>query len=175
MIWCMRIFPWYDTPTTSHSMVYENRIFLWHDTTHPLLVIPWCMTIFLFLSLPHSIFIYLFFSLPFSIASQLYIHRSGRTARANATGTTVSLVAPEDAYHHNEICQSLTTAGVKEMVRYQSEISFDRLHDWLTDWLTDWLHDRPNASSDDYPIDWQIVGNNYNRVYKKVTLSSDLM
>jgi hypothetical protein len=29
----------------------------------------------------------------------------------------VSLVAPEDAYHHNQICESLTTAGVKEMVR----------------------------------------------------------
>lgn len=47
---------------------------------------------------------------------QLYIHRSGRTARANATGTTVSLVAPEDAHHHNLICSSLSSAGVKEVV-----------------------------------------------------------
>ena len=56
-------------------------------------------------------------SLPPTRNVQLYIHRSGRTARANAVGTTVSLVAPEDAYHHSEICLSLTTAGVKEMVR----------------------------------------------------------
>jgi ATP-dependent RNA helicase DDX24/MAK5 len=47
---------------------------------------------------------------------QLYIHRSGRTARANTKGTAVSLVAPEDAYHHNEICQTLSTAGVKEII-----------------------------------------------------------
>ena len=59
----------------------------------------------------------IFFSI---ILPQLYIHRSGRTARANSTGTTVSLVAPEDAHHHNEICTTLDTAGVKEMVLYCS-------------------------------------------------------
>ena len=35
---------------------------------------------------------------------QVYVHRSGRTARANQTGTTVSLVSPEDASHHRAIC-----------------------------------------------------------------------
>ena len=35
------------------------------------------------------------------------MHRSGRTARANQTGTAVSLVSPEDATHHNAICAYL--------------------------------------------------------------------
>jgi len=35
---------------------------------------------------------------------QVYVHRSGRTARANQTGTAVSLVSPEDAAHHKAIC-----------------------------------------------------------------------
>jgi ATP-dependent RNA helicase DDX24/MAK5 len=44
-------------------------------------------------------------------SSQVYIHRSGRTARANMTGRTISLVAPEDTVHHNAIlkAQALTT------------------------------------------------------------------
>jgi ATP-dependent RNA helicase DDX24/MAK5 len=39
---------------------------------------------------------------------QVYIHRSGRTARAGASGLTVSLVAPEDTAHHNAICAAQT-------------------------------------------------------------------
>jgi superfamily II DNA/RNA helicase len=35
------------------------------------------------------------------------VHRSGRTARAGQTGTTVSLVSPEDATHHRASCQYL--------------------------------------------------------------------
>ncbi len=35
---------------------------------------------------------------------QVYIHRSGRTARAGLSGTTLSVVAPEDMHHHNTIC-----------------------------------------------------------------------
>ena len=35
---------------------------------------------------------------------QVYIHRSGRTARASQSGTAVSLVSPEDVAHHREIC-----------------------------------------------------------------------
>jgi ATP-dependent RNA helicase DDX24/MAK5 len=42
---------------------------------------------------------------------QVYIHRSGRTARANTTGTTVSLVNPEDSAHHAAICSALAAAG----------------------------------------------------------------
>ena len=42
---------------------------------------------------------------------QVYIHRSGRTARANTTGTTVSLVNPEDSAHHASICSALAAAG----------------------------------------------------------------
>ncbi len=37
----------------------------------------------------------------------MYIHRSGRTARANATGISVSLPSPEDAVHHKTICDYL--------------------------------------------------------------------
>ena len=40
---------------------------------------------------------------------QVYIHRSGRTARANQSGISVSLVAPEDYAHHNNICQTIGT------------------------------------------------------------------
>lgn len=43
---------------------------------------------------------------------QLYVHRSGRTARAQATGITVSIVTPEDSFHHENICKSL---GVKKL------------------------------------------------------------
>jgi hypothetical protein len=37
----------------------------------------------------------------------VYVHRAGRTARANQTGTSVSLVCPEDAGHHRAICAYL--------------------------------------------------------------------
>lgn len=37
---------------------------------------------------------------------QVYVHRSGRTARAGATGDAVSLVSPEDTQHHAAICTS---------------------------------------------------------------------
>ncbi len=36
---------------------------------------------------------------------QVYIHRSGRTARAFASGVTISLVTPEETSHHETICQ----------------------------------------------------------------------
>lgn len=39
----------------------------------------------------------------------MYVHRSGRTARANTTGVAVSLVAPDDVAFHNHICQQLAT------------------------------------------------------------------
>lgn len=38
---------------------------------------------------------------------QLYIHRVGRTARAGKTGMSLSLVNPEDTFHHQVICSSL--------------------------------------------------------------------
>lgn len=42
-----------------------------------------------------------------TVYCQVYIHRSGRTARANATGTAISLPSPEDALHHKAICDYL--------------------------------------------------------------------
>lgn len=47
---------------------------------------------------------------------QLYVHRSGRTARANAKGTSISIVTPEDNQAHVAICTSLiasTSTGKK--------------------------------------------------------------
>jgi len=38
---------------------------------------------------------------------QVYIHRSGRTARAGAKGTSLSLVTPEDDKYHSTICAAL--------------------------------------------------------------------
>jgi ATP-dependent RNA helicase DDX24/MAK5 len=35
---------------------------------------------------------------------QVYIHRSGRTARAGAKGVALSVVAPEDTDHHRDVC-----------------------------------------------------------------------
>jgi hypothetical protein len=49
----------------------------------------------------------------------VYVHRSGRTARANQTGTAVSLVAPEDALHHRAICQYL---GFKSLPLLQVDL-----------------------------------------------------
>jgi ATP-dependent RNA helicase DDX24/MAK5 len=40
-------------------------------------------------------------------SAQVYIHRSGRTARANQSGSSVSLVSPEDSFHHTTICQAI--------------------------------------------------------------------
>ena len=45
-------------------------------------------------------------------SSQVYIHRSGRTARANSHGTTVSVVSPEDRPYHDNIYAAL---GVKSL------------------------------------------------------------
>jgi superfamily II DNA/RNA helicase len=38
--------------------------------------------------------------------TQVYVHRSGRTARANNKGTTISLVAPQDEAFHRGVCQA---------------------------------------------------------------------
>lgn len=51
---------------------------------------------------------------------QLYVHRSGRTARANTSGTTVSLVSPDDVNYHNSICQML---GKKTLDAFKVELA----------------------------------------------------
>lgn len=50
---------------------------------------------------------------------QVYIHRSGRTARANSTGTTVSVVSPEDRPYHDNIYAAL---GVKSLPNVKIDI-----------------------------------------------------
>lgn len=46
---------------------------------------------------------------------QVYVHRSGRTARASQSGVTVSLVAPEDSVHHSSICTAQGLAALPVM------------------------------------------------------------
>lgn len=52
-------------------------------------------------------YIYIFF-----FFLQVYIHRSGRTARAGESGIALSIVSPEDTPHHLNVCAVL---GVKTM------------------------------------------------------------
>jgi ATP-dependent RNA helicase DDX24/MAK5 len=46
-------------------------------------------------------------------SSQVYIHRSGRTARANRAGSSISLVSPEDHMHHSAIVNVIGKAKLK--------------------------------------------------------------
>lgn len=46
------------------------------------------------------------------VVIKVYVHRSGRTARANQTGTTISLVSPEDTSHHKAICAYMGLKGL---------------------------------------------------------------
>lgn len=46
---------------------------------------------------------------------QVYIHRSGRTARAGAAGTTLSVVSPEDSEYHRAICSNQSVSSFKVM------------------------------------------------------------
>lgn len=41
------------------------------------------------------------------LSSQLYVHRSGRTARAQREGLSVVLVSPEDVRAYRNICRTL--------------------------------------------------------------------
>ncbi|KAG7378429.1 ATP-dependent RNA helicase ddx24 [Phytophthora pseudosyringae] len=40
-------------------------------------------------------------------STEVFVHRSGRTARANKDGLSVSLVSPTDATYHTQICKML--------------------------------------------------------------------
>ncbi|CAM9325387.1 unnamed protein product, partial [Ectocarpus fasciculatus] len=51
---------------------------------------------------------------------QVYVHRSGRTARASAQGTTISLVAPQDEAYHKNICQA---QGLTTLPPYKVDLS----------------------------------------------------
>lgn len=50
----------------------------------------------------------------------MYVHRSGRTARASAQGTTISLVAPQDEAYHKNICQA---QGLTTLPPYKVDLS----------------------------------------------------
>lgn len=43
---------------------------------------------------------------------QVYIHRSGRTARAGTQGISLSIVSAEDRSHHEAICQFLNVPAL---------------------------------------------------------------
>ena len=51
---------------------------------------------------------------------QVYVHRSGRTARASESGTVVSMVSPEDTPHHAAVCQA---QAVKTLPVYKGDLS----------------------------------------------------
>ena len=51
---------------------------------------------------------------------QVYVHRSGRTARANSQGMSLSLVAPEDLSHHEGIC---TLLGVRALPTFSPDLA----------------------------------------------------
>ena len=48
-----------------------------------------------------------------------YIHRSGRTARANSAGTALSLVSPEDKGYHDAICRE---KGIPTISTYKFDL-----------------------------------------------------
>jgi len=54
-------------------------------------------------------------------SAQVYIHRSGRTARANLSGTSISMVSPEDYFHHNNICEAIGAIPAMPQYRIDSE------------------------------------------------------
>ncbi|KNE56538.1 hypothetical protein AMAG_02338 [Allomyces macrogynus ATCC 38327] len=48
------------------------------------------------------------------MTSDLYVHRSGRTARANASGLSIVLVAPKELPAYRKICDQLGKTSLKE-------------------------------------------------------------
>ncbi|KNE54889.1 hypothetical protein AMAG_00834 [Allomyces macrogynus ATCC 38327] len=48
------------------------------------------------------------------MTSDLYVHRSGRTARANASGLSIVLVAPKELPAYRKICDQLDKTSLKE-------------------------------------------------------------
>ena len=47
---------------------------------------------------------------------QLYVHRSGRTARAQREGLSVMLVGPEDVKAYRNICKSLNKGSTQSLL-----------------------------------------------------------
>ena len=51
---------------------------------------------------------------------QVYVHRSGRTARAGQSGVAISLVSPEDTPHHAAICSA---QSLKNFPLYKDDLT----------------------------------------------------
>ena len=47
---------------------------------------------------------------------QIYVHRSGRTARAGATGVSVAFVSPKDLQSYSKICKSLHLVSILALI-----------------------------------------------------------
>ena len=61
----------------------------------------------------------------FHVFPQLYVHRSGRTARASTEGISVMLVGPEDTPHYKRICRMLNrseSTGVLVIMLIQCDL-----------------------------------------------------
>lgn len=58
-----------------------------------------------------SLILVSFHLINFSMADQLYVHRSGRTARAAASGLSMMLVGPDDMKTYRQICYVLRSGA----------------------------------------------------------------
>lgn len=56
--------------------------------------------------------------------TELYVHRSGRTARLSADGLSVIIVGPQDVVHYRNIIRSLNKGGL--LLVHNTEVTHNR-------------------------------------------------
>jgi ATP-dependent RNA helicase DDX24/MAK5 len=47
----------------------------------------------------------------FVMSVQMYVHRSGRTARADTDGCSIALISPADRSKYSTLCRALSKVG----------------------------------------------------------------
>eukprot|EP00605_Chrysophyceae_sp_TOSAG23-4_P000939 GSChrysophyteH1.ASY1.ANO1.1039.1 assembled CDS len=55
-------------------------------------------------------------------STEVYVHRSGRTARANQKGISISLVSPDDCLHHDSICSAIGLDSTMPLHQIDSDL-----------------------------------------------------